>query len=192
MSGSGTVRHGSSRTPSLAPRRSWSGRWLAASHFAYPFGHRDDFGISRSTLRPAELTRMHRHARNGPFLDRSLPPPWRLVMDWDGFVSELRCNDGNSAERCGRWHIAKWHQALLNGSLKMEYLDMPLIAIDTFRGLLACPRCCSPLTGSFHRLPGFLNFAAEVSGHWGAIEAGTNRQRNEHCRCRSTGRKPWR
>ena len=29
---------------------------------------------------------------------------------------------------------------------------MPLIAIDTFRELLACPRCCSPLTGSIASL----------------------------------------
>jgi SAM-dependent methyltransferase len=34
----------------------------------------------------------------------------------------------------------------------MEFLDMPLIAIDTFRELLACPRCCSPLTGSIASL----------------------------------------
>jgi SAM-dependent methyltransferase len=29
----------------------------------------------------------------------------------------------------------------------MEYLDMPLVKIDTFRDLLACPRCGSSLTG---------------------------------------------
>jgi hypothetical protein len=34
----------------------------------------------------------------------------------------------------------------------MEDLDMPLIAIDTFRELLACPRCCNPLTGSIESL----------------------------------------
>ena len=86
----------------------------------------------------------------GELLLTASPGAWSWTGD--GFVSELRCNDGNSGERRGRWHIAKWHQALLNGSLKMEYLDMPLIAIDTFRGLLACPRCCSPLTGSIASL----------------------------------------
>lgn len=101
-SGSGIVRHGSSRTPSLAPRGSWSSRSAgpcrtSRTHLAA--------ATTSTIIRSTPCVRLGSTPPALPSPERPVPRPIPTASlgawSWtgDGSVSEFRCNDGNSGER---------------------------------------------------------------------------------------------
>ena len=120
-SGSGIVRHRSSRTLSLAPRGSWSGRSAGPCRTS----RTHSASATTSTIvRSTPCVRLLSTPRAPPSPERPAPRPIPTAShgawSWtgDGFVSGFRCNGGNSDEQRGFWNIAKWHRALLNSSAK--------------------------------------------------------------------------
>ena len=98
----GIVRNGSSRTPSLAPRGSWSSRSAgpcrtSRTHLAA--------ATTSTIVRSTPCDRLRSTPRAPPSPERPVPRPIPTVSlgawSWtgDGFVSEFRCNDGNLGER---------------------------------------------------------------------------------------------
>ena len=98
----GVVRHGSSRTPSVAPRGSWSRRSAGPCrtsriHLAA--------AATSTNARSTPCVRLRLTPRAPPSPERPVPRPIPTVSldawSWtgDGFVSESRCNDGNLGER---------------------------------------------------------------------------------------------